>query len=102
MDGSFRALALLDNDRQIHALVNRTIDVIGPCSGERSDLKGTAADLHVVDGGRARLSSVFWLTILPGAIGEDVEKRAIFHQHELRAFGNGDRRLEKAASAQMH
>src|SRR5256885_858861 len=39
---------------------------------------------------------------LPGTIGKDVQRRFVIHQQELRAFGNGYRRLEKTTSTHMY
>src|SRR5712691_2931917 len=95
-------MTLLDNDRQVHSLVDLTKDVIAPSGSKRSDLNAATIDLHVVDSRCAWLVSGFGDAILPGAIGQDVQSRHVIHQHELRTFGNGNRGLEKIASAHMH
>src|SRR5216684_9065921 len=95
-------MTLLDNDRQIHPLVNLAKDVIGSRGSKRSDLNAATIDLYVVNSRCSWLISGFGDAILPGAIGQDVQRRDVIHQHELRAFGNGNRRLEKIASAHMH
>ena len=98
----WRVLVLLNNDRQVHSLMDRTIDVIGACGAKWSDLRATAIDLHVVDARGAWLTGGFGDAILPGAIGQDVQSRDIIYKRELRTFGYGDRRLEKTASTHVH
>jgi hypothetical protein len=41
---------LLHNNGQVHALVDRAIDVIDSCGRKGSDLLGTTSDLQVVQG----------------------------------------------------
>src|SRR5438045_1264416 len=48
------SLVLLNNDRQVHPLMDLTIDVVGPCYVKWSNLNATAINLHVVDLGCAR------------------------------------------------
>src|SRR2546429_8443313 len=95
-------MTLLDNDCQVHPLVNLAKDVIGSRGSKRSDLIAATIDFHVVDSRCAWLVSGFGDAVLPGAIGQDVQSRHVIHQHELRTFGNGNRRLEKTASAHMY
>ena len=42
-------MTLLDNDRQVHPLMNHTIDVIGSRCGKWSDLNAIAIDLYIID-----------------------------------------------------
>jgi hypothetical protein len=67
-------ILLLDNDGQVHSLMNGTIDVVSPRCGEWSDLSTRAIDLQVVNGRSPWLLRRVWLAVLPGAIGKDVEK----------------------------
>ena len=54
----------VNNDREIHALMNRAIEVIDPCCCEWPDLHGIAINLHIIDGGCSWLCG--WLR---GSIG---------------------------------
>ena len=66
-------MGLLDDDCQVHPLVNRTVDVVGPCRTKWPNLNAVAIDLHVIDSGCARLARWFGGAILPGAIRKDME-----------------------------
>ena len=94
--------SLLDNDGQVHSLVNFAIDMIGAGGGEWSDNDGSAANLNMVDNRRSRLAHLDGPAILPGAVGDEVDSRDIIDQDQLRAFGNGHGALEKGARAHMH
>ena len=69
---SLAALLLLNNDRQVHSLMDLTIDVIGACSAKWSDLRAAAIDLHVVDARGTWLAGGFGDAILPGTVRQDV------------------------------
>ncbi len=45
----WRAMVLLDNDRQVHPLVHNTVDVVGPRCVKWSYLSAIAIDLQVAD-----------------------------------------------------
>src|SRR6266567_8670394 len=99
---SRHAPALLDNDREIHPLVDKTIEVIGTRSGKWPDLDACAIDLHVVDGGRARLVCRCGCAMLPGAIRENMGHSHVIHQQQPGAFDNSDRRLREIGCTHMH
>ncbi len=49
----FTIRRLLDNDGQVHPLVDRAVDVVGPRCGKWSNLNAVPIDLYVVDSGCA-------------------------------------------------
>ena len=63
-------MTLLDNDRQVHSLVDLTKDVIAPRGSKRSDLNAATIDLYVVDSRCAWLVSGFGDAVLPGTTGK--------------------------------
>src|SRR5260370_11532176 len=69
----WRAMVLLDNDRQVHPLVHNTVDVVGPRCVKRSYLSAIAIDLQVADSRCAWLVRWFGYAILPRAIRKNVE-----------------------------
>ncbi len=61
----WRATPLLDDHRQVHSLVDDTIDVVGSRCGKWPYLNALAIDLHVADGRCARLVRWSGHAILP-------------------------------------
>src|SRR6266571_7587851 len=99
---SWHVPILLDNDCQVHSLMNDAIQVIRTRGGKWTDLCVRAVDLHVVDGRRAWLVRRCGCAMLPGAVGENMGHGHVIHQEQLGAFGNGDRRLCEVNSTHMH
>src|SRR6266516_2510226 len=95
-------LPLLHNDRQVHPLMDRTIDVIGSRCAKWSNLNTLAIDLYIIDGRCAWLFRWFGHSSLPTAVCKNVEYRHIIYQQELRALGKSDRRLTKLPSTHMY
>src|SRR5581483_4222434 len=84
------AMALLNDDRQVHPLMDDTVDVVRSRCGKWSDLYAIAVNLHIVDSGRTWLVRGFGRAILPRAIRKNVQHCYIVYEQEFRAFGNGD------------
>src|SRR5438105_438040 len=82
--------------------MHRTIDVVGSRCGKGSKLDTVPTHLHVIDNRRTWLSLRLGLTILPAPIGKNVQSGAVVDEQELRAFGNGHRRLVEIARVHMH
>ena len=50
------------------------VEVVGPRTSKRSDLCAIAIDLYIVEQGRTRLPVGSRLAVLPGTVGNDVDK----------------------------
>src|SRR6266852_598527 len=70
----------LDNDRQVHARVDRAIDVKGACRSEWPDLDGVAVHVHLLHRGGARFFCRMRHVVHPDPVLQDVGKLAVIDE----------------------
>src|SRR5215472_1356043 len=78
---------LLDKNGQVHALVDRTVEVKDPGGGKRPDGHRSPLDIPIAHNWCSWLRLRVWRAVLgPGSILDEVFDRIIIHQQELSPF----------------
>src|SRR5947207_8147653 len=93
---------LLYDNRQVHARVNGTVQVIGSGGVERTDHMAIAALKLHIHRWRAGLGCRFGGAIIPGAIFNNVDYRCIVNQVQAAALADGDGGLCEVGAAHVN
>ncbi len=99
---TFDTTGLLYDNRQVHASVNGTVQVIGTGGIERSDHMTIAALELYIHRWRAGLGCRFGGAIIPGAILNDVDYRCIVNQVQAATLADGDGGLGEVGAAHVN